>query len=262
MRQQVRTYLTTAVIFFVSISFNCWAFIGGTLNTRPLHISIIAFPDLYCTATKIAPKKYLTAAHCLANRGPFPIYQEGQNIELMIYNKNGKLESFHSRVFKIRIHESYFRAISLNYDPNIAASTAGVIDLAMVEITDESPIPSVIISKLSLKQNDFVIVGGFGCKNNYDDIITKFNQRKLSYYSATKNISTLSSGNIFTASAPELDANKKTKSTGCGGDSGGPVFRESNGILSMAGVNSFVDPNNKLNFVDLSNSEIRQWILK
>lgn len=235
---------------------NASAYVGGMSPAPGQFPLTVALPYLNCTAAKIGPKRILTAAHCLANRGPFALYEVGDKIELMYFKKD-KLTSIFSTVAQVKIHPSYMNRIAQDYDPNATVEDPNVIDLAIIDLGDTTPIPNGSLELTALKAKDLITVGGFGCQNDADDILGRFQARNLSYKFAEKKVASIAK---FTARVNEQDASGSSTSTGCEGDSGGPVYKLISGTLRVVGVNSYLDADNRLNFTKLSVTGLGAWL--
>ena len=235
---------------------NATAYVGGMSPKNGQFPFTVALPFLNCTAAKVGPKRILTAAHCLANRGPFAIYEVGDKIELMYFKKE-KLISIFSTVAQVKIHPSYMNRIAQDYDPNATVEDASVIDLAIIDLAESTPIPTGEMEFSALKTKELITVGGFGCQNETDDILARFQARNLSYKFAEKKVASIAK---YTARVNEQDAIGSSSSTGCEGDSGGPVYKFISGTLKVVGVNSYLDAKNRLNFTKLNTSELGSWL--
>ena len=235
---------------------NASAYVGGMSPAPGQFPFTVALPFLNCTAAKVGPKRILTAAHCLANRGPFAIYEVGDKIELMYFKKD-KLTSIFSTVAQVKIHPSYMNRIAQDYDPNATVEDPSVIDLAIIDLKDSTPIPTGAMEFSALKTKELITVGGFGCQSDTDDIIGRFQARNLSYKFAEKKVASIGK---FTARVNEQDASGSSTSTGCEGDSGGPVYKLISGTLKVVGVNSYLDAKNRLNFTMLSTTGLASWL--
>lgn len=233
------------------------AYIDGTVPAAGSFPFTVAMPKLTCTASKIGPKRFLLAAHCLANRGPFIIYKPGDQIEILGQGKDGKLFLERSIVKRAVVHHSYMGAISVNFDPDQVVVTKNVIDLAVIDIEDETNIPVGKLNTTELKVKDPIIVGGFGCTSFDEDVASKYLEHTVVYHTAEKSIAKV---NDIIVTASSQDLGSKKKSNACGGDSGGPVYKMVKNQLTIVGVNSYLDDQLKLNFVKLSNKEVIKWL--
>jgi hypothetical protein len=174
-----------------------------------------------------------------------------------MYFKKDKLTSIFSTVAQVKIHPSYMNRIAQDYDPNATVEDPNVIDLAIIDLGDTTPIPTGALELAALKAKDLITVGGFGCQNDADDILGRFQARNLSYKFAEKKVASIAK---FTARVNEQDASGSSTSTGCEGDSGGPVYKLISGALRVVGVNSYLDADNRLNFTKLSVTGLGAWL--
>lgn len=246
------------ILFILVVAIRADAYVGGQTANSGQFPFTLALPYLNCSAAKIAPKRILTAAHCLANRGPFAIYNVGDEIELMYFKKD-KLVSVFSTIAQVKIHPSYMSRIAHDYDPNATVADPSVIDLAIIDLVDTTPIPTGALDLAALKSRELVTVGGFGCQHDTDDILGRFQARNLSYKFAEKNVAKIAK---FTAQVNEQDASGTSTSSACEGDSGGPVYKNISGKLKVVGVNSYLDAKNRLNFTTLSTPSLSDWLKK
>lgn len=244
-----------------------YAYIGGKRVEAPEFLSVVSFDQIRCTATKVGPRHFLMAGHCLCPSGPSPLVQEGDSLEVHYGLDRRVMRTVKTRVRSVHVHPSYLAKIARAKDANRILGKPGVLDLALLLIEDATPrIPSEAIEWTPLRPGDGVIVGGYGALNAASGF-------SFVYTAAWKKISRLSP--TF-ATVGDLDADGKSHSMGWDGDSGGPVHLWSPGTRPrVVGVNTFVtgviwldrmgrleDPkySGTTNFVRLDHPEARKWL--
>lgn len=236
------------------VATNGFAYINGKDAKTTDFPFTVAFPDLTCTGAKISEYKYLLAAHCMTSpTGPNMIYSVGDKINMLIPSEDGKLMLIRSTITKLDAHYSYVWKIAEVLESAVAASDPNVIDLAYIEIADTTPMPIGDIDTSPLKKGESIIVGGFGCQyeTEVNIIKSKFKNNLITYKFAEKTVKTVKG---FVAGMSVTDSDKKTKSVGCPGDSGGPAYRRTeSGRLKIIGVNTFIGEKNDTHIVNLTN---------
>ncbi len=180
-----------------------------------------------CTAVAVGPKVILTAAHCVDNG-------KGKSVPVFAYIA-GK-----SYPLSCTMHTNWVSAQSGFYIKNDA-------DIALCKPEGDVDIPSIkyesIDWKTKIPTGTSVILSGFGCTSIWPDIHGQIEytvDNKTLHMGRSKleriNFSLNNNkGSMFTTLA-------KTKEDAalCPGDSGGPLFHESNNIRSVVGINSAV----------------------
>lgn len=116
-----------------------------------------------CTATKIAPKRFLTAAHCVLDPATVSLrYPPGAPIALAHDPSKGYASVV---VSAVHVHPSWLKACDESYcaaaavTARLDAADVAVIDLA----TDLEDVPVAPIDSTPLAGGDHVTVTGFGC---------------------------------------------------------------------------------------------------
>lgn len=179
-----------------------------------------------CTATKIAPKTFLTAAHC------FDTYERGSEISVeQVSRKQIKLE-VRTRITQVKVHPFY----SAGRIPKLAKTAmANLPDIAIFKTVDEInvPIAKVNFEKLRLAQE--ILVGGFGAQGKefcYPVL------HPCSLNMAEQKIRLIK--NLFFYTVPDQNFPHFLTE----GDSGGPVYarHRATGKLEVIGINSMITP--------------------
>lgn len=198
-----------------------------------------------CTAGLVTLDDYVTSAHCLLT--PYVAAQKfGVSIVAMVASVGGTQgEVIYSSNFKM--HPLYNGAAGSRYD--IAMGT-----LSKVPNPPIGPLP-VLISEPTIPGSK---ITAFGYGTNNDGQVGELK-------AADFKISTLENGNLVVRG--------DGKSSICPGDSGGPaIYISSQGISTIAGVNSFGNPDESGNicvsnaakdfgFVDLQYPDIIEFLV-
>lgn len=182
---------------------------GQTTNAFPAVGALTRFGSTHCTATVIAPRKLLTAAHCL----------KGFTASSMKFVLGGSVSApTHTlSVASITPHPQYNESTLTN-------------DIGIVTLASDAPVPPMKL----LPSMDQSFVGkellyvGYGVSNGVNQT-----------GAGTKRYVRMPTSQVMTKQFRYQTAGKNT----CNGDSGGPAFAEINGELLLAGVTSYGDAN-------------------
>lgn len=187
-----------------------------------------------CTATLIAPRFILTAAHCVVNgRGQQDLVPSDMRIQFGGVTYSGSKITFNS-----------------TYHGNISQEAEGAIDLAVIELNKDVPgITPSPIARTAPTVGTVLTLVGFGEQgsgntggNNTFPADGTVNMGKSPIDIVTP---TFVKWNFENKPAPNQESNTAP------GDSGGPQFVSNNGVLTIVSVTSGGnDPNSK--FGDLS----------
>lgn len=205
-----------------------------------------------CTAAKIGPRAFLTAAHCVMKKNSLgQAFNAGYGFNILNHSTG---ESLTTR--KSIVHPSYLSATKffIELQKKVGVSLMGFrqrvsSDVAVIlvkEFTDNVPIAKLDFKPVASGEN--MIAGGFGCESLNDYAIDIY---KIGVMKNNTNISNFVSEEMkdISREVKELlgydesffkynlgGTYAESKVSTCGGDSGGPLYRASNrGII---GVNS------------------------
>lgn len=237
------------------------ALIGGQVAT-PAQFPSNLYLKTGCTAAKVAPKKILTAAHCVFDPAMASVrFPAGSKLSVSRDPVNG----FADHVVKeVHVHPSWVSACEATY---CAASAVTALmdaaDIAVVEFEDEIEyVPSAEIDTTPLEPKTKVVILGFGCTTG---VLVRDDRANPTLAYATGEIAPpslldhpgspikteaqhdVAAGNYALTYGP---ASYRQQAGICPGDSGGPLYRDDNGSLTIVGVNSnytfFPDQQDKL----------------
>jgi secreted trypsin-like serine protease len=184
--------------------------VGGTTTTAyPAVGALTRFGSTHCTGTVVAPRKVVTAAHCL----------KGFTASSMKFVLGSRVSAPTAviNVASIQAHPNYNESQLTN-------------DIGVVTLASDAPVtPVKVLGKMDSswvgRELEFV---GFGVNNG-------FNQTGA----GTKRLVKMP---ISEVAAKQFTYETPSKNT-CNGDSGGPAFANVNGELYVAGVTSYGDQN-------------------
>ncbi|MBT8494390.1 MAG: serine protease [Deltaproteobacteria bacterium] len=184
------------------------AIVGGeTFVGLPAVGALVYFGNMHCTATVIAPKKLLTAAHCVDGIS-------ASGLQFVIGPSLGNVQSVVA-VESVTPHPGY--------NPSTIAN-----DIAFVTLKTPAPVePMPVVTALGPNNvGDELIFVGYGASNGFQQS-----------GSGIKRAVTMQLAQLGSTTFAYSDQGKNT----CNGDSGGPAFLQQNGELFIAGVTSYGD---------------------
>jgi secreted trypsin-like serine protease len=217
--------------------------IGGRLATTEEFKSSVYIGG-FCTASKVGPHTFLTAAHCMVNGSTATIkdaFVKGALISVVTHYAPFAMLT----VDEAFPHETY----TAEMRRRIAARevTAGgafkAYDIALFTVVEPTPdIPVADVDYQRVEADELVTIGGYGCE---DSIFSGSGQRKYKIATAKvvanefvtqdnygRDIKDVDFFNFYSAGL-KRDASAASI---CPGDSGGPAYRDSN--KAVVGVNS------------------------
>ncbi|WP_146649098.1 S1 family peptidase [Labilithrix luteola] len=237
------------------------ALIGGQVATTAQFPSNL-YLKTGCTAAKVAPKKILTAAHCVFDPAMASVrFANGSTISVSRDPVNGFAEH---KVKEVHVHPSWVTACEAQY---CAASSVTALmdaaDIALIELEDDIEyVPSAEIDTTELVPKTKVVIIGFGCTKG---VLVRDDRPNPTLAYAIGEIAPpqlldhpgspiendkeheIAAGNYALTYGP---ASYRQQAGICPGDSGGPLYRDEDGKMKIVGVNSnytfFPDQQDKL----------------
>jgi len=195
-----------------------------------------------CTATKIAPKMILTAAHCVLDLSNLaPLYGEGKPL---------KIGNASHTVARLHVHPKWMSVCEETLC-SISAVTLKIDapDIAILELeSDLAGIPVTPVDSTPLEVGDDVMLVGYGCTDGVHvrgaggTLATK-EAKIIAPAQAIHEGSPLAENNLavysgnYALTAGPAAANGEAAGL-CPGDSGGPLYAKRNNKLVVVGVNA------------------------
>ncbi len=201
-----------------------------------------------CTAAKIGPRHFLTAAHCVIDfdkKALLSDFQPGATLNIYYGVNLHGTQATRVNVIASLVHHSYLER--LKTASALAMQVSGldsISDLAIVIVSEATD--HIAEAKVSgdVHFGDSIEIGGYGCRvfpfEVKEPVIAKGAPSiDNSLYSANVQIS-----QVLASVINIKDANISI----CNGDSGGPAYRAGPGpLLEIVGVNSYFFPGTKVN---------------
>lgn len=239
------------------------ALIGGSPAAPDQFRSTVGIGDS-CTAAKVAPRLFLTAAHCVAvgrpsrampppedfppNGGISDGYLPGASVHLRWGLDATDGAEAQLSIVNTSIHPSWWTC-PLCQDPIF--SPGGGADVAVVEVAEDTPdIPEASIELGTIGIGTAVIKVGWGCEDrtNVDGNTVKLGRYKTAQASVIdvseirrfdgrmtdEQVAEVDAGYVITAGHDQDAASASL----CLGDSGGPLYLAGGGAPRIVGVNS------------------------
>lgn len=232
----------------------------GTLVPQSKYPSSIAFklPETsiqgQCSAVKIAPRLFLTAAHCFDH-----YFREGRRstIQLFQHEKlsftNSNLATYRRRIVGTpQIHPEYFPTSGI-VNGFRSRWTAEKVDLAIFKINED--IEGVTAARLDMwdiTTNDVLAIGGYGNFIAPNDVVSLPSNPFFRSSSSDREDGTCpgvpcplrmarSKITQITEKQIYLAASRNYPSVNLVGDSGGPAYIDRRGFQYVVGINSMVN---------------------
>jgi secreted trypsin-like serine protease len=224
------------------------ALIGGKVASATQFPAVVYLKS-GCTATKVAPKQLLTAAHCVLDPATVSIrFPKGSKIAIAHQPGKGYVEL---EVAAVDVHPAWLKACE---DAYCAASSVtarlDAADVAVIELTtDLVDVPVATVAAAPLTAGERVTVLGFGCTagvlvpDGRDALSLKYAETRL--VSAGRAVHDGSA--VLATDVPQVagiysltagPGAARSKVGLCPGDSGGPLYAKRDGVLVVVGVSS------------------------
>jgi secreted trypsin-like serine protease len=222
-------------IFFFLIILNSYCFaktslIGGSeseQNNGVFHIAIQekGSTDIeVCTASKVGPRSFLTAAHCFDGHKTYSLL-------LSTESKNPDFDFEIVEIEKLNIHPSY----KSEDDSNFAQSDVAIVTISSSVIFSE--LETLDVSFEEVSSNSKVQIWGFGCQESLHKLETYYPVKKFSETIVEDKSSLIKIDGLIGETIREMaddiyafnfstpgKTKSKMESSLCFGDSGGPVL--------------------------------------
>lgn len=281
----MKKILTTLAVFvFITTNVNAKThnLIGGSVTDKfPSSIFTLLGPAK-CTSTKIAPKTYITAAHCLTlkklNKNSTGLKRTLLKGDMIFLSKASVVSGFkdfsQNYIDEIFVHPSYdhFQSLYAKKEMEDWKAASLSLDTAIFSLQNEEK--DVKIASLDysyIGQNERVSVLGYGCEVRFGEKAKKpiarkkigvktsssvFDDRYIDFLSSEV-LTNLEDNFIYS----EGLYTKTEKVSICAGDSGGPLLREGKvvGTVSFAYADDFGKPYNNF-FTRLSKA--KDWVIE
>jgi secreted trypsin-like serine protease len=224
------------------------ALIGGKAASAGQFPSTV-FLKGECTATKVAPKRLLTAAHCVLDPATVSIrYPAGTHLSVAHDPSKGYADV---EVAAVHVHPAWMKACEDSYCA--ASSVTARLDAPDVAViylaNDLRDVPSTTVDTSTLSAGDRVTLIGFGCTagvlvaDTRETATLKYAETRLvpaeravHEGSAVLAYVVAQVGGIYSLRSGPGAA--KARAGLCPGDSGGPLYRKRDGELVVVGVSS------------------------
>lgn len=181
--------------------------------------------NLGCTITKIGPRQFISAAHCVrANL---------RDLNISFKDHNGRL-----KVISSHIHPSWVKDCGNNHcdgtEVGSSRMTPGRVDVVMINVAEETPkIPVINVNYQALEIGKDVAMVGAGCTRGIEPggkgrmryAITKLisHEALVHKHSLYKDIAAMTGESDWIT--PGIKVDRKNSSL-CPGDSGGPLLAQ------------------------------------
>jgi len=241
---------STLICFFLGFTSRAEAIIAASLDDPPQYPATVVMlmgDSRQCSATKIAARRFLTAAHCVADTSTGTVASTFTSDSLILVSNTAApaLRDFvHLHVEHVDLHPDFERALrrfhtykekiineyrkrhkglklelrirKIESDNHFTARTPDLAVVSVRELTQGIPIASINFSPLTAK--DLVHLVGYGCGTSRNvPLASKYGKRRR----GEARVIRVDTVNFYTFAhqmrpgAPSL----------CSGDSGGPVMR-------------------------------------
>ncbi|CAN90920.1 putative exported peptidase / protease [Sorangium cellulosum So ce56] len=230
------------------------ALIGGQPALESQYPSTVLGPG--CTAAKVGPRHFLTAAHCVDDEYAATVaagYGPGGSYLVSADNTPPISPYVNLTIQQTYIHPKWLEVCAAALAGGATDCGVNVLnpgyapDLAVVVVNELSPtIPAAVVDGAPVAVGDPVVATGYGCENPGGGGGGLFKLQDLSaapasildhagsYVSGTA-INDVAAAYVLTPGY----ASSTTYASLCPGDSGGPLYRQSATDLVVVGVNAY-----------------------
>ncbi|WP_437336134.1 trypsin-like serine protease [Sorangium sp. So ce394] len=230
------------------------ALIGGRPALESEYPSTVLGPG--CTAAKVGPRHFLTAAHCVDdeyNAAVSPSYGPGGSYWVSATNTPPIWPYVELTIEQTYIHPQWLADCAAALAGGATDCAVNVLnpghtpDLALVVVNELSPtIPAAVVDGAPVAVGDPVVATGYGCEDpsGSGGGLFKLQELTASASSILNHPGSYVSGQdiIDVAAAYVLTpgyASSTSYASLCPGDSGGPLYRQSSTSLVVVGVNAY-----------------------
>ena len=202
-----------------------------------------------CTATKIAPKRLLTAAHCVLDPATVSLrYAAGSKLSLAHDPRKGYADV---EVAAVHVHPAWAKACEDQYCATSSVTARlDAPDVAVIElVTDLADVPAATVDSAALASGELVTLIGFGCTTGV--LVPDDRDHASLKYAGARIVAAdraVHDGSAVLASdVPQVAAiyaltsgpgAAKSRAGLCPGDSGGALYKSRDGQLVVVGVAS------------------------
>lgn len=237
------TFALSLIIYISTVPLAHSFLIGGeSANKDSLRATV--WLNKSCTASKVGPKTFLTAGHCVFGDSQGRLladYLPGRKITIATHydvKKRVTVDEVHS-------HETYVNFIQdrIRNGKSTSAGALVAFDIALISVTDETNDIEIAEPDYEPVLNDeTIILSGYGCTTNtikksgsgtYKMAMAKVVPSNVIERDIYKRDITRAHEFNFYSEGKSLNKNAASI---CPGDSGGPVYREKD--RTIIGVNS------------------------
>lgn len=261
--------LNLFLLLFSTLGFSKAFLIGGTVAQPKDYPATVMIDG--CTAAKIGPRSFLTAAHCVLDPDTNRLAPtQSPNAKIVI--KSHATAALLATIENVYVHPSYStelaRLIRERGHRNGVSFIAS--DVAIIKVKETTAqIDEAQLDFSAIGVGETVVIGGYGCEDRSIMSSVQLDRYKIAEVRTIanpnlardpygRNTSRVMTFNFLTA-GKKLD--EKSASI-CPGDSGGPVYRKSDGAL--IGVNSqyLFNDRSSISYANTHTrlSRIRAWI--
>lgn len=244
--------------------------IGGKAPQKKEFRSTV-FINQACTGSKIGPKLFLTAAHCVIDNQTGNLLRKYEPNEYVQLKTHYNFLSHGNVIARTYMHPGYQKRVKHQIANNLATSSQGLVsfDIALIVVKEETPgIPSANVDFEEVRSGEEVVIGGYGCTdssiksreyNGFKVQETKVvGAEVISKDALNRDITKAHDFNFYT----EGKKSNSQSASICPGDSGGPVYNQRS--MAVIGVNSqyiFIDRSG-VSFVNTHTrvSEVKEWM--
>ncbi len=266
--------------------------IGGTAAPAYHLRSTVAIGD-ECTAAKVGPRLYLTAAHCVVapnelaggltpttapNRdGIAAKFTPGASIAIAYGLKvSDQTQRATVKIVKTNVHPTWFGVMNSPIRPAVI----GGVDIAVVEVDRDLPlIPQARVELGQVQPGTQVVKVGFGCEDNALGSVSILDRYKTAdaWVLPPSEVLIGPSDVMSELERQVLDASylvtsgkvrDPERASLCKGDSGGPLYLPNNSDPRVVGVNSDYQLFNGISYTDWhtrtslrSRHSVGRWLL-